>query len=65
MEQETGYLKDLRDSNRWIISDDGNLALVSNDAGLRVEAEPVGALDAREAMDQGYRVRTAGYPDNQ
>ncbi len=42
MEEETGYLKDLRDSNRWIISDDGNLALVSNDAGLRVEAEPVG-----------------------
>ncbi len=42
MEQETDYFKDLRDSNRWIISDDGNLALVSNDAGLRVEAEPVG-----------------------
>lgn len=41
MEQETDYFKDLRDSDRWFISDE-TLTLVSNDAGLRVGTEPVG-----------------------
>jgi len=40
MEQESDYFKDLTDSDRWYISD-GTLKLVSNDAGLRVDAEPV------------------------
>ena len=40
MEQETDYFKDLRDSDRWYISDE-SLRLLSNDAGLRVEGEPV------------------------
>lgn len=38
-EQEIDYFKDLADSDRWFISD-GSLRLVSNDNGIRVEANP-------------------------
>ena len=41
MEQETDYFKDLRDSDRWYISD-RILTLASNNTGLRVETEPSG-----------------------
>ena len=41
MEQETDYFNDLRDSDRWYISE-RTLTLASNNTGLRVETEPSG-----------------------